>query len=96
LAAKSAGADYLGSGAVFGTQTKADATTMSLPLFRKICRRAGVPVVAIGGIDRTNITKLKGCGMAGFAVVSGIFGAEDIAGTARELRGLAEHILAPN
>jgi len=49
--------------------------------------------VAIGGIDRTNIEKLKGCGMAGFAVVSGIFGQENIEQAARELKEAARRVL---
>jgi len=90
LAAQAAGADYLGSGAVFGTRTKADATPMPLELLSEICRSVSIPVVAIGGIDRMNIANLKGCDMAGFAVVSGVFGAGNIEGAARELRKLAE------
>jgi len=85
LAAEAAGADYLGSGAVFCTRTKADALPMPFDLFREICHNVKIPVVAIGGIDRTNIAGLKGCGMAGFAIASGIFGASDIEQATREL-----------
>ena len=95
LAAEAAGADYLGSGAVFGSPTKADAVPMSLALFSEICSAVKIPVVAIGGIDRLNIDRLRGCGMAGFAVVSGIFGAPDIEQAARELRKIAEDIVCP-
>jgi thiamine-phosphate pyrophosphorylase len=52
-----------------------------------------IPVVAIGGIDRANIDLLKGCGMAGFAIASGIFGAADVERAARELREAAAHVL---
>ena len=95
LAAQTAGADYLGCGAVFGTSTKADAVPMPLALFREICAAANIPVVAIGGIDRINIAKLRGCGMAGFAIVSGIFGQENIEQAARELREAAQEVLCP-
>jgi len=90
LAAQAAGADYLGSGAVFGSTTKLDAKYMPLEKFREICGNVRIPVVAIGGIDSGNIGGLRGCGMAGFAVVGGIFGAEDVAGVAREMREKAE------
>ena len=93
LAAQAAGADYLGSGAVFGTSTKADAVPMTLGLFKEICGCVKIPVVAIGGIDCSNIAQLKGCGMAGFAVSSGVFGAKDIEGATKELRKEAEHVL---
>jgi len=95
LAAQAAGADYLGCGAVFGTRTKSDAVSMPLKLFREICKSVRIPVVAIGGIDRTNIQKLKGCGMAGFAVVSSIFGQKNIEQSARELREAAEGVVCP-
>ena len=49
-AAEAAGADYLGSGAVFGTSTKTDAKPMELDLFQEICESVTIPVVAIGGI----------------------------------------------
>ena len=95
LAAQAAGADYLGSGAVFGSATKLDATRMPLEQFREICSRVRIPVVAIGGIDASNIAQLKGCGMAGFAVVGGIFGAEDITAATRELKERAQACLSP-
>jgi len=95
LAAQAAGADYLGCGAVFGTRTKADAVPMPLDLLREICAAVRIPVVAIGGVDRANIERLCGCGMAGFAVVSGIFGQENVEQTARELREAAEEVLCP-
>ncbi len=77
-AAQAAGADYLGSGAVFGTSTKADAKPMELALFQEICESVEIPVVAIGGISGDNVLQLKGRKMAGIAVVSGIFACEDI------------------
>ena len=83
--AQDAGADYLGSGAVFGTSTKADAIPMSLERLREICACVRIPVVAIGGICLENIGRLSGSGVAGAALVSGIFGAEDIEGTTRRL-----------
>lgn len=86
LKAQEQGADYLGSGAVFGTSTKADALPMTMERLGEICRSVSIPVVAIGGICLENIGELKGSGAAGAAVVSGIFGAEDIEGTVRQMR----------
>ena len=76
-AAEAAGADYLGSGAVFGTGTKKDAVPLDLDHFEKICGSVSIPVAAIGGITEDNIERLSGRGMSGFAVVSGIFSAGD-------------------
>ena len=85
LDAERAGADYLGSGAVFGTDTKPDAVPLSLDRFQEICESVAIPVVAIGGVCCENIMALRGRKMSGFAVVSGIFAAEDIE---EETRGL--------
>lgn len=84
-AAERAGADYLGSGAVFGSSTKTDAKPMELTLLQEICQSVTIPVVAIGGINHDNILKLKGCEIAGAAVVSGIFACEDIEEGTKEL-----------
>ena len=84
-AAERAGADYLGSGAVFGSSTKTDAKPMELSLLQEICQSVTIPVVAIGGINHDNILKLKGCKIAGAAVVSGIFACEDIEEGTKEL-----------
>ncbi len=77
LLAENKGADYLGSGAVFGTTTKKDAKKMSMELLDNICNAVKIPVVAIGGIDATNAAGLKEAPIAGVAVVSGVFALED-------------------
>ncbi|MCR4945376.1 MAG: thiamine phosphate synthase [Lachnospiraceae bacterium] len=84
--AQEAGADYLGSGAVFGTSTKLDTRPMSMETLRSITDAVNIPVVAIGGIDETNIDGLKGTGIAGVAVVSGIFSKTDVKAAAMELK----------
>ena len=92
--AEKAGADYLGSGAVFGSSTKREALPMTMERLKEITASVSIPVVAIGGIHRGNIRQLKGTGIAGAAVVSGIFGAEDIKKATVELRIAVEEILA--
>ena len=92
-AAEEGGADYLGSGAVFGSSTKPDAKAMDHALLQEICGSVEIPVVAIGGISAANVMQLKGRGMAGVAVVSGIFACEDIEAGTKELCGLVEHII---
>ena len=77
LAAQAAGADYIGCGAVFGSSTKTDATNLSLEELQAICRAVKIPAVAIGGIRLDNVQRLKGSGIAGVAVISGLFAAED-------------------
>jgi thiamine-phosphate diphosphorylase len=92
-AAEAGRADYLGSGAVFGTDTKPDTQKMDHALLDRICESVGIPVVAIGGICSDNILELKGRKMDGVAVISGIFHNADIEGAARKLRTLAEKVV---
>ena len=92
LAAQAAGADYLGVGAAFVTGTKTDAKPIPREMFRKITEAVDIPVVAIGGIDRTNILELKGCGLSGVAVVSALFAQRDVKAAAMELKRLAGEI----
>lgn len=87
------GADYLGSGAVFGSTTKWNAKPMSRELLQSICESVTIPVVAIGGIHRGNIATLAGTGIRGAAVVSGIFAAADIEEECRVLRAEVEKLV---
>lgn len=91
-----AGANYLGCGAAFVTGTKSDAKPISKETIRAITATVDIPVVAIGGVSRENILALKGLGLAGVAVVSGVFGQPDPEQAARELRTLAEQLSLPN
>lgn len=93
LAAVKNGADYLGVGAVFGTATKTDVTAMSYETLRAICDAVEVPVVAIGGIQEDNIDKLTGSGVDGVAVVSAIFGAENIGRATERLRQASDRMV---
>lgn len=83
--AQAQGADYLGCGAVFGTETKLDARPMPLETLAAICGSVSIPAVAIGGICLKNIGCLAGTGVAGAAIVSGIFEAADIRETTKLL-----------
>ena len=87
------GADYLGLGTVFPTSTKTDVDGMPRETLRTICCAVDVPIVAIGGLNRGNILQLSGSGVDGVALVSAIFGAENIEESCRELRALAEKMV---
>ena len=87
-----AGADYLGCGAAFATGTKNDAAPISQETIRAVTAAVDIPVVAIGGVNRENILELKGLGLSGVAVVSGIFGRPDAEAAARELLELAKRL----
>jgi thiamine-phosphate pyrophosphorylase len=94
--AEKEGADYIGSGAVFGSTTKSDAKPLSHDVLREITASVKIPVVAIGGITRDNMVKLAGTGIAGAALVSAIFSADDIEAECRYLMTLSEQIISKN
>lgn len=87
--AEKSGADYLGVGAVFPTDTKKDADSVSYDTLREICNGVSIPVVAIGGINAENMTQLIGSGIDGVALVSAVFGTEDIETECRRLKSLS-------
>lgn len=79
------GADYLGSGALFATSSKFDVTTLPIETFKAICKSVPIPVVGIGGIDLDTLPKLEKTGMAGPAIIHGIFGQPDITKACQKL-----------
>ncbi len=87
------GADYLGVGAMFSTSTKTDVNLLPKETLREICEAVEVPVVAIGGINKSNIAELAGTGVDGVALVSAIFSAEDIEKECIQLRKLSEEMV---
>ena len=92
LSAQAQGADYLGCGAVFGSTTKTDISSITPEILAQVTAAVQIPVVAIGGINRDNISMLNGCSLAGAAVVSAIFAQKDIRAAAKEMRALAEKL----
>lgn len=75
--AESLGADYIGVGAVFPTKTKDVIHDMNPEILSSVAASVSIPVVAIGGINRTTIDNLKDIDVAGYAIVTGILMAED-------------------
>ena len=94
IAAERAGADYIGVGAVFGTSTKKNARNLSVQKLMEITRAVSIPVVAIGGINATNLLELSGSGVDGVAVVSAIFAATDPGKATAQLLALVKEMIA--
>lgn len=95
VAAVAAGADYLGVGAIFPTQTKANAAVTPIATLKAITAQVAVPVVAIGGVKEANLATFKDTGIAGVAIVSEIMQAPDIAHKVQALRTKLKAVL-PN
>ena len=71
------GADYIGSGAIFGTSTKDNAKKLEKEELKKIVASVKIPVFAIGGININNVGILKNIGLQGICSVSGILSEKD-------------------
>lgn len=85
------GADYIGCGGVYPTNTKANNRTIGLEGLKEICLASKLPVVAIGGIGLSNAREVMELGVPnlnGVAVVSALFGRECILTETRNLHAL--------
>jgi thiamine-phosphate pyrophosphorylase len=91
IAAVGDGADYLGVGPVFVTPTKPQTPAVGLELVSAVAT-AGLPIpwVAIGGIDRDNLSTVLEAGAPAVAVVRAVCAADDPRAAARELRRLVD------
>jgi thiamine-phosphate pyrophosphorylase len=87
--AEAEGADYLGAGAVFPTESKGDITALiGLEGLAAICGAVRIPVVGIGGIGPARLREVKAAGAAGAAVISAILSRPDTRAAAMELARL--------
>lgn len=87
------GADYVGCGGVYPTNTKANNRTIGLDGLKAVCLASKLPVVAIGGIGLSNAGAVMETGapnLKGVAVISALFDREYIAEEVRKLRQVVE------
>ncbi|AMV73170.1 bifunctional hydroxymethylpyrimidine kinase/phosphomethylpyrimidine kinase [Desulfuromonas carbonis] len=74
LKAEMQGADYLGVGTIFPTQSKDDAHPAGLAVLKKIRMAVKIPLIAIGGIAASNCAEVIAAGADGVAVISAVMG----------------------
>jgi thiamine-phosphate pyrophosphorylase len=94
ILAEKRGADYLGVGAVFPTGSKDDADDVSHETLKALCQAVNIPVIAIGGITVENTPLLKGTGICGIAVISAIYGQENIPEATRKLKDVTGRMVS--
>ncbi|XP_073225111.1 thiamine biosynthetic bifunctional enzyme TH1, chloroplastic isoform X2 [Cicer arietinum] len=85
------GADYIGSGGVYPTNTKENNRTIGLGGLKEVCKASKLPVVAIGGIGLSNARAVMEIGvpsLKGVAVVSTLFDRECISTETRNLHAV--------
>lgn len=86
ILAQEQGANYIGTGAWFPTNTKKDATPLSIETYEQIICSTTIPNVAIGGITLDNCHIPLENQADGLAISSAIMGAENIWETVQEFR----------
>ena len=90
LESEGQGADYLAVGAIYATSTmgKSGRTALGPDMIRQVKQAVSAPVVAIGGINATNIAEVARAGADCVCVVSAVTYADDVEGAARGLVGI--------
>lgn len=80
------GADYIGVGPIYPTQTKDDAgASLGLDFLDYAANHSPLPFTAIGGIKRHNIAEVHAHGARSICLITDIVEAQDIARRVQEL-----------
>ena len=82
-----------GAGEEVESDSKDDADDVSFETLKAICEAVSIPVVAIGGITKENTPQLAGSGICGIAVISAIYGQENIYEAAASLKKVTEEMV---
>ncbi len=89
--AEQGGADYIGFGPIFGTNTKQTGyDPRGLTMLQEIRKAISLPIVAIGGISEDNVRQVWQAGADAVAMISNLMGAENIAEKVRSILALAQ------
>lgn len=91
IEAEKLGADYLGVGPIFVTQTKPDTPPpIGLKNLKKIVDNTSIPIVAIGGINADNLECVLQTGVSGVAIISAILTAPDPENEIQKIQSIIE------
>ena len=85
IASFNEGADYIAVGAIYSTTTKSDTRPAGLSTLRAVVERVSAPIVAIGGINASNIAAVAQAGADSACVATAITLAPDPSAATREL-----------
>ena len=90
------GADHLGVGPIYSTATKSDAGAATGLGLIQAARGAsrGLPIVAIGGINESNLAEVSRAGADSAAIISAVVCAPDMAEATRRLVRIWDESLA--
>jgi len=74
--AEASGADYIGFGPIFHTETKNAGSPKGITLLQQLRSLIHIPIVAIGGINLDNVRSVLAAGVDAVAVASAILNAD--------------------
>ena len=87
--AEQGGADYIGFGPIFGTNTKQTGyAPRGVAMLQEIRRAVSLPIVAIGGITEANVAQVWQSGADAAAMISDLLHAKDVAGKVKRIVSL--------
>jgi thiamine-phosphate pyrophosphorylase len=82
-----AGADYIGFGHIYSTQSKFKSTSpVGIKGLIEILNYIRIPVIAIGGIDLSNAGEVKNTGVHGIAVIGCVAKSQNPVNTVKQLK----------
>ena len=86
------GADYIGVGPIFYTETKEDVCApVTLEYLDFVNKNIKLPYVAIGGIKENNIDKVLAMGAKSICLVSELVGADNTLETTKRINNIIKH-----
>jgi len=83
--AESDGADYVAVGSIYPTSSKETITVVGLEILSQIRQAVNLPIVAIGGISKDNVSEVLSAGADSVAVISAVLRAGDAEEASRQL-----------
>jgi thiamine-phosphate diphosphorylase len=87
LIAEEEGADYLGLGHIYPTTTKVKSTPpIGINGLQEVCSQINTPILAIGGINETNIMEVCSTTVSGIAIVSAIANSKEPESLVRKIK----------
>jgi thiamine-phosphate pyrophosphorylase len=81
--------DYVAIGPIFSSPTKNVREPLGVEVIRRIRESISIPIIAIGGINPSNIAAVLGAGADSAAVISSLYANGDVAGNVRSLMDAA-------
>lgn len=85
MEAQNGSADYIAVGSVFPTLTKKEAVVVGVDAIRQLKRTISTPLVAIGGINESNLGEVVAAGADAVAIVSAVLSERDVRGAVQKL-----------